>query len=270
MRHGSRFHISRLLFLTVLLTVPGDFTGLFAQSIEAGGHSQSDYPQEGSIYEYVSTKFRFDNDGTSVREQDTRVCILSDAGVQKFGVLSFAYESLTTNLEVEFVRVRKPDGTVVLTPADSYQNMPSEITRQAPVYSDLHETHVAVKGLSAGDLLEYHCRWKLTKPVTPGNFWVDYNFIADDIALQELLQISVPKERTIKVKSTKLEPEVSQDGNYRVYTWESSNRKRKPDDEQDHTWENVRGRQPQPDVRLSSFQSWDEVGHWYGDLQSFP
>src|SRR5436853_3897343 len=32
-------------------------------------------------------------------------------------------------------------------------------------------------------------------------------------------------------------------------------------------WQQARGRLPQPDVLMSSFASWDQVGRWYGGLQ---
>ena len=80
---------------------------------------------------------------------------------------------------------QKPDGTVVSTPVDTAQDMPTEITRQAPFYSDLREKQVAVKGLSVGDVLEYHAHWRTTKPLVPGQFWYAYNFAHDSILLQE-------------------------------------------------------------------------------------
>ena len=32
-------------------------------------------------------------------------------------------------------------------------------------------------------------------------------------------------------------------------------------------WQQLQGRLPQPDVLMSSFANWDEVGRWYGGLQ---
>ena len=79
----------------------------------------------------------------------------SQAGVQALGVLSFAYLSSNENVEFDYIRVRKPDGTVVNTPDYNVQDMPAEVTRAAPMYSDIHEKHVTVKGLGVGDVLEY-------------------------------------------------------------------------------------------------------------------
>jgi hypothetical protein len=109
--------------------------------------AKPDYSKEAFIDEEDSTKVVAANDGTDTRVSSTRVRIQSDAGVQRFGVLTFSYQSATENIVVDYVRVQKPDGTIIVTPPENVQDMPSDITRQAPFYSDLQEKHVAVKGL---------------------------------------------------------------------------------------------------------------------------
>ncbi|MGA8150450.1 MAG: DUF3857 domain-containing protein [Terriglobales bacterium] len=231
-----------------------------------------DYSQEAFVDEESVTRIVFENDGTSVRESGNRVRIQSDAGVQHFGVLSFSYQSAIESLEIDYVRVRKPDGTLVSTPPDGAQDMPSEITRQAPFYSDLREKQVAVKGLSVGDVLEYHTQWRTTKPLAPGQFWYAYNFAHDFILLQEQLQISVPRDRAVKWKSPSVKPVITEEGGRRIFTWTGSQLEHKSSDEEKKDQEGQayqagRGKLPQPEIQISSFQSWDEVGSWYNSLQ---
>ena len=73
----------------------------------------------------------------------------------------------TGTFEMAYVRVRKPDGSVVETPPENVQEMAAQVTHQAPFYSDLHEKHVAVKGLSVGDVLEFRTEEHTTKPLAP-------------------------------------------------------------------------------------------------------
>ena len=92
------------------------------------------------------------------------------------------------------------------------------------------------------------------------------------IVLDEELEISVPSGRTVKVKSIAEQPVIGEAGGYRVYTWRHSNLKHEDqtNDKREATeqlWQQARGRLPQPDVRVSSFASWEEVGRWYGGLQ---
>ncbi len=230
-----------------------------------------DYSQEASVVEQYSEKYKFENDGTAVKEVSARIRVQSDAGVKSAGLLAFKYASGTGPFEIEYVRVRKPDGTTVDTPADSIQDMPVEITRQAPFYSDLREKHVAVKGLAVGDVLEYKTTDRTTKPLAPGQFWLAYSFSHDVILLHETLEVSIPAGRTIKWKSPDSKPAISDSGAYRVYTWSSSSLERtKPDEKLEAAkliYQSTRGRFPPPDVQLTTFQSWNELGRWYLDLQ---
>src|SRR5438105_2399340 len=149
---------------------------------------------EAFVVEENTDSFSFENDGTSTRDSLARVRMQSDAGVQRFGLLTFSYQKSVETVEIDYVRVRKPDGSIITTPLDDVQDMPSNITREAPFYSDLREKHIPVKGLSTGDLLEYGCRWHQTKPVAAGQFWTSFLFSREEIVLKQQLQISVPRE----------------------------------------------------------------------------
>jgi len=250
-------------------------TAVFSEAVQASlkpADAKPDYSKEAFVDEEDLTKVAFENDGTSTREASFRVRIQSDAGVQRYSVLSFAYQEATETIEIVYVRVRKPDGTVIVTPAENILDMPSDITRQAPFYSDLHEKHVAVKGLAVGDVLETQTHWHVTKPLVPGQFWYSFIFPHDLILLHLELQVSVPRDRAVKWKSPTCKPVITEEGGRHVFTWTRSELEHKSAD-QDKTeqeekgYQAARGRLPPPDIQLSSFQSWEEIGAWYGGLQ---
>jgi hypothetical protein len=103
-----------------------------------------DYSQEPVVLEQSSDKFKFQNDGTSTRELYIRARVQSDAGVQQLGMLKFSYQSSSESLAVDFVRVCKSDGRVVVTPPESFQDMPADVTRAAPFYSCKVGDHLMV------------------------------------------------------------------------------------------------------------------------------
>jgi Domain of Unknown Function with PDB structure (DUF3857) len=129
-------------------------TPLFAQSPPKKDTDKQDFSKEGAVIEKSLTRVVFPSDGTSMREQHSRVRVQSDAGAQQYGVIRFVYQASVERIAALDVRVIKPEGSVVATPPDSIQDMTSGISRDAPFYSDLREKHVAVKGLGAGDTLE--------------------------------------------------------------------------------------------------------------------
>jgi len=252
-------------FYTAFWLLPGSIS---AQTPLMPADVKPDYSQEAFVVELNYTRIAFENDGAATRESTARVRIQSGAGVQRFGVLTFPYENSTGTVEIDYVRVRKPDGTVVSTPPDNVQDMASEITRQAPSYSDLREKHVAVKGLGVGDVLESQIHWRVTKPLVPGQFWLSYNFTHEGIVLQEQLQISMPRDRAVKWKSANSKPAITEEGERRIFTWTGSNLKEQERAEQQrNTYQAARGKYPPPEIQISTYQTWEEVGKWYTSLQ---
>ncbi len=228
--------------------------------------------KEAFVIEQDSTTVAFENDGTNTRESTGRIRIQSDAGLQRYGVVQFSYQNSNQSLDIAYVRVRKPDGSIITSPADNIQDMVAAITREAPVYTDLREKHVAVKGLSVGDILEYQARWHTTKPEVPGQFWFMYNFSHDSIILEEKLQISVPAQRPVKWNGGSPKPNVVEKSGRRIFTWTTSQLQHKSSEQEKteqetNTYRALRGQLPSPEVQLSSFDNWEEIGRWYGDLQ---
>jgi tetratricopeptide (TPR) repeat protein/transglutaminase-like putative cysteine protease len=233
---------------------------------EAGGQ---DFSKEGVIIEQTTTKVAFQSDGTYVYEHHVRARVQSDAGVRQYGILPFPYQSSVGSVEVQDVRVIKPNGAIVTTPLDSIQDVTSEVYREAPMYSDLREKHVAVKGLEPGDTLEYSARWRLEKPLAAGQFWISHQFTKYSITLDEQLEISVPHERQVKLKSQTIQPTVHEENGRRIYTWKTANSESKSAQKQKdaQSYDAIRGLLSPPDVLISSFHTWEEVGRWYEGLQ---
>jgi hypothetical protein len=179
-----------------VLLAAGAASSAFAlseQPTSAVAVAKPDYSQEAAVVEEMTTKVVFENSGKFTREQISRVRTLTDAGVKDWGLLSFPYQSATQTVEVEYVRVCKPDGTTIASPPDNIQDLDSEITRAAPFYSDLREKHVAVKGLGKGDTLEYAARWQTTKPLVPGNSGLNTIFTAKALFLMSASKYKYPR-----------------------------------------------------------------------------
>ena len=260
--------INRPCVLILTLTLAALLTGR-AQTSPPQNAARADYSQEAAVIEEMSTRIAFENDGNFTREQTTRTRVLTDAGMQQWGLLGFPFESGTQTVEIDYVRVRKPDGTTITTPPDNVQDLDSEITRSAPFYSDLREKHVAVKGLGKGDILEYQAHWHTTKPLVAGQFWFQYRFHQEGIVLNERVEIKVPAERAVKFKGPQATQSVTTQAGSRIYSWTYSRLQsaKEPQSEQKKETETALGRLPPPDVQISSFQSWEDVGRWYWNLQ---
>lgn len=252
--------ISLALVLSVWLAVPA-----LPQSKEKPAPPQ-DYSKEAYVIEKLETRVTEEADGSGTRELTAEVKMLAEAGVKAFAVLSFTYTSANEVVDVDYVRVRKPDGTVIKTPDYNVQDMPAEVTRTAPLYSDIHEKHVAVKGLGVGDVLEYSVHFRVVKAQVPGHFWYEHSFAKDAIIMDEMLEVSVPSDKYVKVVSPEFKPEIKDDGGHRIYRWTHSNLQVKEKDPNEIPLRTP----PNPSVQVTTFANWEDVGRWYGSLQKDP
>lgn len=224
------------------------------------------YEKEPYVFELIESHIRFEADGKGERDLIVRVRVQSESAVRELGLLVYPYDSAFESLEVLYARVLKPDGTVVDTPPSDVQELDSAVSREAPMYTDQREKHIAIKSLSAGDILEYKLRWTIHDAIAPGYFWHDTSFFHEGICLKQVVEIAVPREVAVNLKYTKPQPSVHEDGKTRIYTFQTSNLE-KVEKSKIPAWEtNFHGAAP-PELRLSSFPSWESVGAWYSSLQ---
>src|SRR5208282_2639283 len=222
--------------------------------------------EEAAIFERILNRAHFENDGTEVSETEAVVRIQSQAGVEEFGQMVFGYSSATEKLEVEYVRVRKPDGQVVVTPESTAQDFAPDVLKEAPMYSDYRQRHISVAGLQPGSTLEYRTVTRVLRPLAAGNFWYEYTFPKGVAVTEDRLEIDIPKSREVKLKTPTRKPEIQDNGDRRVYTWvvkdiqpdRDKNKDKDKDEADDET---------SPDVQLTTFTDWEQVAHWYAKLQ---
>ncbi len=236
-----------------------------AQTGSVQSPTPPDYSQEAYVLEHYHQTMRFENDGTGRDQLDAQVRVVSESGVQELGQLKVGYSALSDKLEIVYVRVRKPDGTVITAQESAIQDL---TLPDAPVYTDYHEKHISVPSLRPGDVLEYEFVRTITNPLTPGQFWTSVNFSDKGIILDQQLEINVPQGRQIKLKSKPgYEPKITEEGDRRIYRWTythlkdeekgPSGKKKKPHRREDEI----------PTVQLTTFQSWEELGAWYASLE---
>lgn len=229
-----------------------------------------DYAKQAYVYELYQEKSRYEANGTGQEETTIRVRIQSDAGVKAWGQLVFGYSSDSDELQVTYARVRKPDGKVIETPLDSIRDMTSAVEREAPVYTDYREKHMTVAALQVGDVLEYQRIRKIVKPATPNQFWNEHQFIKNYIVLDEELEINIPSKSNAKLKTIPGCEATStrNDGDRTIYAWKRQNLKIE-DEEEKQKREKKQGKKPPEfaDVQLTTFNTWEEIGLWYQQLQ---
>ncbi len=272
----------RLVYLALVLS--GLLTVAVAQKPETTPSTKSaekpankdkadkkDYSPEAFVIEKVYSRLRFESDGTGRKETTARVRVQSEAGVEQWGQVVIGYNSANERVEIPYVRVLKKDGTVITAPSDSVQDLSAPVAREAPVYTDYRQKHITVAGLRPGDVLEYDMATVIHTPLAPGQFWSEYDFDKNNIVLDERLEVDVPGDRPLKLKTKPgFDPKITEEKGRRIYRWTGSHLEREDDDKgKDKDKKKRKKKKPEdevPAIQLTTFGSWEEIGRWYASL----
>src|SRR3984885_13039213 len=229
-----------------------------------------DYSQEAFVVEQYRSLYRFENDGTGRKETIARIRVQSEAGVQQWGQIQVGYNSANERVEIPYVRVIKADGSIVKAGDDAVQDLSAPLEQQAPVYTDYRVKHITVPGLRPGEVLEYRLVTVIHTPLAPGEFWTDYDFDKSNIDLDEEVDVDVPARRPLKLKTKAgMDPKISEQDGRRLYHWTNSHLERE-DDKKDKENDKKKKKTPdddRPDIQLTSFVSWEQIGRWYAGLE---
>jgi tetratricopeptide (TPR) repeat protein len=245
--------------------------GLPADKAAAAQATKPAYAQESFVIEQMHSRYRFEADGTGRKETIARIRVQSEAGVQQWGQLQEGYNSANERVEIPYVRVLKEDGSVVKAGDDAVQDLSAPIEREAPVYTDYRQKHITVPGLRPGEILEYNMVTVIHTPLAAGQFWAEYDFDKNNIDLDETLDVDVPAGRTLKLKcKSGMEPKVTEENGRRVYHWAHSHLEREDDDKDKDKDKKKKKRRPdddRPDIQLTTFETWEQIGRWYANLE---
>src|SRR5271169_5364177 len=216
-----------------------------------------DYSQEAFVVEQYHSRYRFESDGTGRKETIARIRVQSEAGVQQWGQIQEGYNSANERVEIAYVRVVKADGSVVKAGEDAVQDLTAPVEREAPVYTDYRQKHITVPGLRPGEVLEYVMVTVIHTPLAAGQFWADYDFDKTSIMLDEQLDLDVPADRPLKLKSKPgMDPKVTEANGRRTYHWTSSHLEREDDSKDKDKDKKKKKKRPdddRPDVQLTTF-----------------
>jgi tetratricopeptide (TPR) repeat protein len=236
-----------------------------------------DYSRESVVMEHLDRVYTYAADGTGSREITGLIAIHDQAAVKTWSVLPIPFASSAEHVVIDYVRVRRADGTVIPTPATDVQELPAAVTREAPFYSDLKEDQIPVRSLREGDHLEYKFHVIRTKPEAPNHFWGAESFYtvsSGAVVLSENIELHIPKDAYVQVSSAQFKPTLTDTATEHVYRWQSSQlepvagkthnellRMEKDPALRDETEPHL------PAVAWTNFHTWAEVGAWYRSME---
>ena len=190
----------------------------------AAKSGEDHFSQQDFVILHSLTKVYLENDGTGERDIEASVRVQNPAGVREFNELVFGYDSARENISVDYLRIRKSDGSLARSRPAAVIDVAPSIVREAPAYGDVREMRVTLAGLEAGDIIEYRIVTRIMASAAPGEFWYEYTYNDTAICLAEKFTANLPKDRSVRVKTISgAAPEIRVDGDRRIYSWSHKN-----------------------------------------------
>ena len=98
---------------------------------------------------------------------------------------------------------------------------------------------------------------------------MEHYFAQSGTVLDEQLELDVPKDRKIKLKTKPgTDPKITEEKDRRIYRWSSSHVDKDEDDKKKDKNKKPRKKEPDaPAVQMTTFESWEQMGRWYASLE---
>jgi tetratricopeptide (TPR) repeat protein len=261
-----------LLTLFVLLAASSGASAQTPAPPPASSPSAAAAPQAESLLEQKHIRARFEKDGTSERVMKLRARVATEQAVRDWGQLPLNYMPDVETLTVTRVRVEKADGSVIADATGSVQDVALRPPTVMPVFLDLRQKVIAVTSLRPGDVLEVEAKWTVHKALAANHYWFEYSFVTGGgTVLDERLELDVPADSKAIVRVKPGAPSEQNggrvEGGRRIYRWASKHEASSRTDEESRPVERDK---PVADVRLTTFQTWEEIASWYAGLSATP
>lgn len=208
------------------------------------------------LVERLEVRSDFESDGRALRTTRLRIRVQNEEGAEQLRQFAFRYNADHERAEFRRVEVTRPDGSVLAAGPENVTDTADPATEAAPGYRQVRRLTLNAPSLGPGDTLEYEIAVHLHTPFAPGKLWFPHRFATSDAVRSETVEVSLPAGADYRVKSRPgAEPEIRESKGKKIYRW-----MRTPD-----------GRsQPRkgdgPDIQITSFESWDELGTWFALL----
>ncbi len=206
---------------------------------------------------------RVEPDGTGRRTMRSVVQVLQQNAVNGAAERRFSWQPGRQELRVDWVRVLRPDGTVISSAPSTDQSADATANMQNPMYLDSRTRRLSLSGVAPNTIVDVQYTVIDNAPWRDGDFLIGWRFTPGMPLRVSQLRVSVPESfrpRIIEDNLTFRRRESEADGR-RTYEWRIT---------QPQVVRPAPFAPGEDDVRmsvtLSAPQPWDSVSTWYNTL----
>jgi transglutaminase-like putative cysteine protease len=150
------------------------------------------YPEDDAVLLLDDGVVRYETDGTGLETYRQVVQILTADAVTDYAEHEFSYSPGHQRLTVNWIRVVRPDGTVVSEAPTQVQDADVPAAMSDPVYSDRKVRRYSLSGVAPGTILDWSYTIEELKPFLPGDFLQTWNVHTGSLTRRSRYVLDLP------------------------------------------------------------------------------
>lgn len=221
------------------------------------------YPDEPVVLLLDDGVLRYEADGTGSSTYRQVSQILASEAVAEYAEHEFSYSPGRQRLTVNWIRVVRPDGTIVSETPGQVQDADVPASLTDPVYSDLKVRRYSLRGVEPGTIVDWSYTLDQLEPVLPGDFATSWSVHTGHFTRRSRFLVDLPATLRPHLLERNLDfrrRETVHQGR-RTYVWA---RAEVPRVEAEDFMADSNG--VFMSIGLAAPITWESIGAWYADL----
>ncbi len=222
-----------------------------------------DHPDESAVFLLDDGVIVVEADGRESRTFRQVVQVLKQSAVEGLAEHSFSWSPDNERLTLNWIRVVRPDGSVVSAGPAQQQESDVPAAMGAPVYANRKVLRVSLSGVAVGTIVDYSVTTVKTRAWVPGDFYQAWGVSTGLSVQRSRLIVDAPATEALRIRERNLNfrRQTTRAGDRQVLTWATGGLEQvKPEayaaDSNDIYMS----------VAVSSPLTWGDIGGWYGTL----
>jgi transglutaminase-like putative cysteine protease len=223
----------------------------------------AEHPDEPVILLLDDGVVRYETNGTGVKTYRQVTQILSAEAVSDYAEHEFSYAPGHQRLTVNWIRVVRPDGTVVSDAPTQVQDSDVPATLGDPVYSDTKVRRFSLSGVAPGTIVDWSYSVEERKPFFPGDFSASWSVHTGRFTRRSRYVVDLPasmRPHLLERNLTFRRQETVARGR-RTYVWAAQDVPRVTPEEFMADSNGVF-----MNIELAAPLEWEAIGRWYAGL----
>ncbi len=206
---------------------------------------------------------RIEPDGTGMRTMRSVVHVLQQSAVNGMAEHRFSWQPSRQDLTIDWVRVLRPDGTVISDAPSTDQTADATANMQNPMYVDSRTRRLSLPGVAANTIVDIQYSITDRAPWRAGDFLLAWSFSPVAPTRVSQFRVNAPESFSPFIQESNIafkRRELVQEGR-RVYEWRITQPRVVRPAPYVPSTDDVR-----MSVTLAAPQPWDSVTTWYDRL----